>query len=265
MSAAGLVETRRDGDVAIVAINRPDVLNALSGETVSALIAAITEATTGDDAARCLVFTGNGRAFCSGNDLAASASIRANGRNRADGMLQRLYHPLLRLLRDCPVPTVAAVNGPAVGAGMSLALMGDLVTMSADAYLLQAFARIGLVPDTGSSWILPRLVGPARARELAMLGERLPAARALEWGLVNRVFDAPSFMDGTLEIARRLAAGPTRALVRSRRMFWASGDNGFEQQLDLEDAMQFEAGKDSEFREGVTAFMEKRAPRFSGL
>ena len=168
--------------------------------------------------------------------------------------LETLFHPFIRRLRDLPYPVVTAVNGPAAGAGMSLALMGDLVLCARSAYFLQAFRRIGLVPDCGSTWLLPRLVGRARAIELSLLGERLPAETALAWGLVNRVFDDEALMGETLRLAHELANGPTVALGLIRRLYWESPQNSFEQQLDLECRSQRLAGAYGGFsrrREGI--------------
>ena len=172
--------------------------------------------------------------------------------------------PFIRRLRDLPYPIVTAVNGPAAGAGMSLALLGDLILCARSAYFLQAFRRIGLVPDCGSTWLLPRLVGRARAIELSLLGERLPAETALAWGLVNRVFDDEALMGEAMRLARELAAGPTVALGMIRRLYWESQQNSFEQQLDLECRSQRLAGASDDFREGVKAFLEKRPANFAG-
>jgi 2-(1,2-epoxy-1,2-dihydrophenyl)acetyl-CoA isomerase len=178
--------------------------------------------------------------------------------------LETVFHPLIRRLRDLPFPLITAVNGPAAGAGMSIALMGDLVLCARSAYFLQAFRRIGLVPDCGSTWLLPRLVGRARAIELSLLGERLPAETALSWGLVNRVFDDEALMTETRQLAHDLANGPTLALGLIRRLYWESPENTYEQQLDLECRMQHLAGASQDFHEGVTAFLEKRSAKFVG-
>lgn len=255
--------TELDNGVAVIRINRPEVLNALNPGAVDALGRALVQAVA--DGARCIVLTGEGRAFCSGADLSAGDDGNKAAANRADSVLQKNYHPLLRLLRDCPVPLVAAVNGPAVGAGMSIALMGDIITAAKGAYFLQAFARIGLVPDCGSSWLLPRLVGSARARELSLLADKLPAETALDWGLVNRIFEPDALMDETMTIARRLADGPVNGLAGIRKLYWESDGNSFEEQLNLEDEIQFGASLGPEFAEGVAAFTEKRAPDFRGI
>ncbi|MGH7838703.1 MAG: enoyl-CoA hydratase-related protein, partial [Candidatus Binataceae bacterium] len=179
-------------------------------------------------------------------------------------LLETLFHPFLRRLRELPLPIVTAVNGAAAGVGMSFALMGDLVLCARSAYFLQAFRRIGLVPDGGSTWLLPRLIGKARAIELSLLGEKLPAERALEWGLVNRVFDDAELMAQAGELARDLANGPTLALGLIRRLYWHSADNSYEEQLNLEAQSQRIAGRSGDCKEGVRAFLEKRPANFRG-
>ncbi|MEC7258848.1 MAG: enoyl-CoA hydratase-related protein [Pseudomonadota bacterium] len=257
------VFTEIDDGVAVIRINRPEVLNALNPAAVAEIGNALTQAVS--DGARCIVLTGEGRAFCSGADLSGGDDGNPAVTNRADSVLQKSYHPLLRLLRDLPVPLITAVNGPAVGAGMSIALMGDIITAARGAYFLQAFARIGLVPDCGSSWLLPRLVGQARARELSLLADKLPADTALEWGLINRVFPPETLMDETLAIARRLADGPVNGLAGIRKLYWESDANSFEEQLNLEDEIQFGASLGPEFAEGVAAFAEKRPADFRAI
>jgi 2-(1,2-epoxy-1,2-dihydrophenyl)acetyl-CoA isomerase len=167
-------------------------------------------------------------------------------------------------MRDLEMPFVTAVNGAAAGIGMSFALMGDIVLAARSAFFQQAFARIGLVPDGGSTWMLPRLIGLARARELSLLAERLPAETALAWGLINRVYDDAVLLDEAIALAKRLAEGPTLALAATRRLFWASPDNAFEQQLAIEKEEQSRAGKTEDFREGIIAFLKKRPAQFKG-
>jgi len=251
-----------DGSVAILRLNHPDVLNAISTEMIKGINDALDAFAAGNERPRCLVLTGAGRAFSAG------ANLQGRGNNEvksgAGHRLETLIHPLLRRLRDLPCPLVTAVNGPAAGVGMSIALMGDLILCARSAYFLQAFRRIGLVPDGGSTWLLPRLIGRARASELSLLGERLQADTALAWGLVNRVFDDEAFMAETLRIARELADGPTLALSLMRRLYWDSPHNSYEQQLDLECRSQRLAGQSEDAREGVKAFLEKRPAKFVG-
>ena len=251
------------GSVAVLSMNDPAVLNAVSAEMLQGLSEALDALAGSATPPRCLVLTGVGRAFSTGANLQGrggkSFSPRGAGRT-----LETAFHPFMRRLRDLPYPIVTAVNGPAAGAGMSLALMGDLILGARSAYFLQAFRRIGLVPDCGSTWLLPRLIGRARAIELSLLGERLPAETALAWGLINRVFDDDQLMIETLRLASELAEGPTAALGFIRRLYWESPENSYEQQLDLECRMQKLAGGTADFREGVNAFLEKRPAKFAG-
>jgi 2-(1,2-epoxy-1,2-dihydrophenyl)acetyl-CoA isomerase len=256
-----------DDGVATLTLNHPEVLNALSPEMLSGLIAALDAIEDPAHGVRCVLLTGEGRAFCTGANLQGRGGADAAPvprTRRAGATLETQYHPVLRRLRDLACPIVAAVNGPAAGAGMSFAMMADLIVCAESAYFLQAFRRIGLVPDCGASWLLPRLVGRARALELSLLGERLPARTALEWGLVNRVVDDAGLMAAALGLARNLADGPTVALGLTRRLYLESPTHGFEDQLDLECRFQRQAGATDDFAEGVAAFLEKRPARFSG-
>jgi 2-(1,2-epoxy-1,2-dihydrophenyl)acetyl-CoA isomerase len=251
------------GSVALLSMNDPQVLNAVSAEMLTGLSEALDVLGERETPPRCLVLTGVGRAFSTGANLQGRGD---NGlvRRGAGRTLETVFHPFIRRLRDLPYPIVTAVNGPAAGAGMSLALMGDLILCARSAYFLQAFRRIGLVPDCGSTWLLPRLIGRARAIELSLLGERLPAETALAWGLVNRVFDDDQLMPEALRLAGDLADGPTVALGFIRRLYWESPQNSYEQQLDLECRMQRLAGATADFHEGVNAFLEKRPAKFAG-
>src|SRR5271163_1851602 len=249
-----------DGPVGLIKLNHPEVMNAVSPEMVSGLMKALDEVERRRDEVRCVIMTGEGRGFCAGANLQPASGERAD----AGTLLETVFHPFLRRLRELAVPVITAVNGAAAGVGMSFALMGDLVLCARSAYFLQAFRRIGLVPDGGSTWLLPRLIGKARAIELSLLGERLPAAKALEWGLVNRVFDDADLMGKALELARDLAQGPTVALSLIRRLYWESADHTYEEQLNLERQMQRKAGSSADFQEGVRAFLEKRPARFKG-
>jgi 2-(1,2-epoxy-1,2-dihydrophenyl)acetyl-CoA isomerase len=248
------------GQVAVLRFNNPELLNAVDGRMLEELAVVLRELGGGGVGTRCLLLTGEGRAFCSGADV---SGVRAAGGSVGE-RLRALYHPILVALRDLEMPFVTAVNGPAAGVGMSFAIMGDIVCASRNAYFLQAFVRIGLVPDGGATFLLPRRIGWGRAVELSMLGERLPAEKALEWGLVNRLFDDPAaLLAGALEIAETLARGP-RSLALIRRAYWETWRNGYEQQLDLEARLQNEATRTADFAEGVGAFLEKRPARFTG-
>ena len=250
------------GPVAVLTMNHPEVMNAASAGMIEGLRDALAFIESSGEF-RAVILTGEGRGFCSGANL-ADASRRHEGPRDAGRMLEEAYHPFLRTIRDLKMPFLTAVNGAAAGVGMSIALMGDLVLAARSAYFLQAFMRIGLVPDGGSTWLLPRLVGSARARELSMLAEKLPAETALSWGLINRVVDDPQLIPEALAMAERLANGPTLALAATRRLYWASPHNSFEQQLDLERQSQKAAGSTEDFVEGVTAFLQKRPAQFKG-
>jgi 2-(1,2-epoxy-1,2-dihydrophenyl)acetyl-CoA isomerase len=250
-----------EGSVGIIKLNHPEVMNAVSPEMVGGLMKALDEVARHRDEVRCVIITGEGRGFCAGANLQPSPGERGD----AGSLLETVFHPFLRRLRELPVPLITAVNGAAAGVGMSFALMGDLVLCAQSAYFLQAFRRIGLVPDGGSTWLLPRLIGKARAIELSLLGERLPAAKALEWGLVNRVFADDQLMKNALEMGRELATGPTIALGLIRQLYWESPDNTYEEQLNLERQMQRKAGATADFKEGVRAFLQKRPANFKGV
>jgi 2-(1,2-epoxy-1,2-dihydrophenyl)acetyl-CoA isomerase len=250
------------GNVATIRLNHPEVLNALSMDMIGGINQALDAVLEATPAVRCLVVTGAGRSFSSGANLQGRND--PSKRLDAGSTLETAFHPMLRRFRDLQIPLITAVNGPAAGAGMSLALMGDLILCARSTYFLQAFRRIGLVPDCGSTWLLPRLIGRARALELSLLGERLPAETALAWGLVNRVFDDEELMPEALRLAQQLADGPSVALGFIRQLYWESTDNSFEEQIDLECRMQRAAGATADFKEGVSAFLEKRPAKFQG-
>ncbi len=252
-----------EGPVGILTLDQPEVLNAVSAEMLGGLMKALDQVEDPRNGVRCLLMTGAGRGFCAGANLQPRSGGPGVSRD-AGAVLETLYHPFLRRLRELPVPFVTAVNGAAAGVGMSFALMGDLVLCARSAYFLQAFRRIGLIPDGGSTWILPRLIGKARAMELSLLGEKLPAEKALEWGLINRVFDDADLIGKAKELARDLANGPTVSLSLIRRLYWESADNTYEEQLNLERQMQRKAGNSADSQEGVRAFLEKRPAKFRG-
>jgi 2-(1,2-epoxy-1,2-dihydrophenyl)acetyl-CoA isomerase len=252
-----------DGPVGVLTLNHPEVMNAVSPEMLGGLMKAMDAVEDPKNGLRCLVMTGEGRGFCTGANLQGRAD-NSGGRLDAGSALETMYHPFLRRLRNLAMPFITSVNGPAAGVGMSFALMGDLVLCARSAYFLQAFRRIGLVPDGGSTWILPRLVGKARAMELSLLGEKLPAETALEWGLVNRVYNDEELAGETKKLAHDLANGPTVALGMIRKLYWESTDNTYEEQLNLERQFQRTAGDSADFKEGVMAFLQKRPAAFKG-
>lgn len=245
-----------DQGVATLTLNRPQVMNALS----SRMRAEITEAVqTLPDDVRCLVMTGAGRGFCSGQDLtdrAAAADL--------EGTLRDEYEPMLRAIRACRVPVIAAVNGVAAGAGANLALAADVVIAAESATFIQAFARIGLVPDAGGTFIIPRAVGAARAMGMMLFAEPVSARQAADWGLIWETLPDDGFADGVGSRARRLAQGPTGAYRAIREAVDVSFGNTLEAQLAVEARLQGQAGRSRDFVEGVTAFLEKRPARFTG-
>jgi 2-(1,2-epoxy-1,2-dihydrophenyl)acetyl-CoA isomerase len=252
-----------NGPVAILTLDHPEVMNAVSTDMLGGLGEALDTIDDRRSDVRCLVITGSGRAFCAGANLQGRDNQKP-GRSNAGAVLETGYHPFLRRLRNLHCPIVTSVNGVAAGAGMSFALMGDMILCARSAYFLQAFRRIGLVPDCGSTWLLPRLIGKARAVELSLMGEKLAAEKALEWGLVNRVHDDAVLMEETMKLAHELANGPTVALSLIRKLYWDSPENSFEEQLNLEYQSQRIAGAAEDFKEGVSAFLEKRPAKFKG-
>jgi 2-(1,2-epoxy-1,2-dihydrophenyl)acetyl-CoA isomerase len=259
------VSVHHDGGAATVALNRPDALNAWNAQLGADLLAALTQAAE-DDAVRSVVITGAGRAFSSGADLKdiSGGDTAADGRPDVYKTLTERYHPIMQAIREMPKPVVASVNGPAVGIGCSLALCCDLILAAESAYFLLAFVNIGLVPDGGSSLFVPTRVGMARATELSMLGERLPASRALEWGLINRVVADGQLGEETAALAARLADGPTRSYAGTKRQLnnWLYAR--MDEQLELEARVQQEMASSDDFLEGAMAFVQKRPARFGG-
>jgi 2-(1,2-epoxy-1,2-dihydrophenyl)acetyl-CoA isomerase len=257
------VKVEMDGDVAVLTMSDPATMNAAGVDMAEDLTAAMKSVTEGDAPARAIVLTGEGRGFCSGANLTAVGSRAANAPRDTGDALKTIYNPLVRFIRDLPFPLVTAVNGAAAGIGCSFALLGDIIVAGESAYFLQAFRRIGLVPDGGSTYLLPRMIGKARAMEMAMLGERLPAAKALEWGLINRCVPDAELMPTALGLAHELAKGP-KSLSLIRKAIWASLDAEFADQLEHERHAQAEAGRSEDFAEGVAAFLQKRPAVFKG-
>ena len=250
--------------VAIIALNRPDALNALSLQLTKDLGAAIRLAIS--ENARAVVLTATGRAFCSGGDLREMQAMwQREGRIEAflEEPLKEL-HDVILLIRETPIPFIAAVNGICAGAGANFALACDIVFAADNASFNEAFVRIGLSPDCGGSFFLPRAVGEKRAAEIFMTGETLSAEKAFAIGMINRVVQAENLMEESMKIAQKLALAPTGSIGRIKQMLNKSFSNDLSAQLDLEHQMQIESGKSNDFKEGVTAFFEKRQPNFTG-
>jgi 2-(1,2-epoxy-1,2-dihydrophenyl)acetyl-CoA isomerase len=257
-----LLESLEAG-VLTLTLNRPERYNALNVPLQEALALAIRRAAADDDC-RVVMLTGAGKGFCAGADLTDRSITPGEARPDLGESLDRRYNPLIRAMRSLPKPIVCAVNGAAAGAGANLALACDIVLAAKSAKFLQAFARIGLVPDAGGTWILPRLIGDARARALMMLADPIGAEEAAAWGLIYRAVDDDQLIGQAREIAERFAAGPTRAYGLMKRAFAASFSNSLDAQLDLERDLQREAGGTNDFVEGVRAFLEKRQANFRG-
>ncbi len=253
----------KSGGVTRLTLNRPDKLNAFTLPMHSELRVAL-EAAASDAECRAIILTGAGRAFCAGQDLAEIRQPGNGGTSDAGSRLEQAYNPLIRLMTTLEKPVICAVNGIAAGAGANVALACDLVFAARSASFLQAFTRIGLVPDASGTWTLPRLVGPARARGLTMLAEPLSAEKAEAWGLIWKVVDDDKLEAEVSAVAGKLALAPTYALGLTKRAIAQSSTNTLTQQLDLERDLQRLAGDSSDAAEGIRAFLEKRAPKFTG-
>ncbi len=253
-----------DAGIARLSLNRPDKLNSFTGEMHAELRTALDQVQV-DEKIRVLVLSGNGRAFCAGQDLADPEMSTVDGKMPDIGnLVERNYKPLVLRLQNLRVPTLAAVNGIAAGAGASVALACDLVVATKSASFLQAFSKIGLLPDTGGTWFLPQRVGMARAMGLALLADKLTAAKAAEWGLIWECVEDADFAARIDALAVQLANLPTKALVRTRQAMHAAPGHTLEQQLSMEGGFMRELGWSADYAEGVNAFMEKRAPKFTG-
>jgi len=249
--------------VATLTLNRPDKLNSFTSEMHAELRDALA-VIRADASVRCLLLTGAGRGFCAGQDLSDRAVAPGSEAPDLGRSLESNYNPLVRALRDLPMPVVCAVNGVAAGAGANLAFACDIVLAARSASFIQAFCRIGLVPDSGGTWILPRLVGTARAMALAMLGDKVGAEQAEAWGMIWKAVDDAALMGEATKLARHLATQPTRGLALIKKAIRDSATNTLDQQLDLERDLQREAGRTHDYQEGVAAFVAKRAPNFEG-
>jgi len=257
------VELKIADRIAWVILNRPDALNAWTSQLGEEMLTALNHAAADPDV-RAIVFTGAGRAFSSGADLKAGGEFTEHGAPDVLGRLRAVYNPLILRLRTVEKPVIAAVNGPAVGIGCSLALACDLIVAAESAYFLLAFVNIGLGLDGGASMTLPARVGHARAFEIAYLGERIRAGQAADWGLINRVVADAELQGAVTELAVRLAAGPPGSYASIKRTINHHSYAGFDELLDLEAVTQQERAESSDFMEGVLAFMQKRSPEFTG-
>lgn len=249
--------------VAKLVLNRPDKLNSFN-QQMHAEIRQCMKQVASDPAIRCLLITGSGRGFCAGQDLTDRDVSADTAMPDLGDSVERNYNPLIRSIKKLEKPVICAVNGVAAGAGSSLALACDIVYAARSASFIQSFGKIGLIPDSGGSWTLPRLVGHARAMGMAMLAEKIPAQQAEAWGMIWKCVDDDALMDEAMQQAKFLATQPTRGLGYIKRVLQASLANTLDEQLDLERDMMRIAGRTQDYREGVNAFMNKREPKFTG-
>jgi 2-(1,2-epoxy-1,2-dihydrophenyl)acetyl-CoA isomerase len=251
-----------DQGVATITLSRPDVLNSFNRRMAQEVQAAL-RAVAGDATVRAVLLTGSGRGFCAGQDLAEATGGDLAAIDLGD-IVKASYAPMVLAVRNLEKPVVCAVNGVAAGAGANLALACDIVVAAEDASFIQSFSKIGLIPDTAGTFFLPRLVGPARATALMFLGEKVPAKKAHEWGMIHDVVPGTVLLDTATALARQLAAMPTRALALTKKLLNASMANDLDAQVKLEEEMQREAGRTADYVEGVRAFLEKRKPVYTG-
>jgi len=251
------------GGVARLTLNRPDRLNSFNVQMHTEVRDALSQL-KGDTEARVLVLTGAGRGFCAGQDLGDRAVAPGGQGVDLGDSIENYYKPLVLALRNLPMPVIGAINGVAAGAGANIALACDLVIAAKSASFVQAFSKLGLVPDSGGTWFLPRLLGNARAMGLALLGDKLPAEQAAQWGLIWRCVEDAELKTTVDQLATQLAAAPTRGLARTKQAIYESWSHSLEQQLDQERDFQRELGRSQDYAEGVAAFTEKRTPKFTG-
>lgn len=256
-----LVEIEQLGLVGIVRLNHPGTLNAISTTMIEEIMTAVERVAK---TSRALVVSSRGRAFSSGANLADVAAIEDLPTLDAGAFLESHGNPMMRQLSSLDIPWIASVRGAAAGIGCSLALSADMIVAGETAYFMQAFAKVGLVPDGGATWLLARSAGRVRAMEMALLGERIPAAKALEWGMINRLVPDDAVEATALGLAQTLAAGPTVAFALTRKLAWSAVADDWEAALAAERVAQTNAGRTNDLREGVAAFIQKRTPHFTG-
>lgn len=260
-----LIKLEFTDKIAVLTLNNPDALNAVSLNMIMEITEAMERIEDPQNGIRCLLMTGAGRAFSAGghlNDPTRKPTV--TGKKDVGQVLEKWFTPLFLRFSELSMPFITAVNGVAAGIGMSFALAGDLILAARSTYFLQAFRRIGVIPDGGSTYILPRLIGKARTMELMLLAERLPAEKALEWGMINRIYDDGQLMPQAMLLAKDLACGPTLALGLMRKACWQGLNNSYIEQLRLERKYQIMAVESEDNQEGLTAFKEKRTPKFKG-
>lgn len=251
---------KQEGNCGVITLNRPSVFNSFNREMALAMQDVLKECEASQEV-RCVVITGEGKAFCAGQDLGEVTSDHPPG---FQTILDEHYNPIVRSIRTMNKPVIAAVNGVAAGAGANIALCCDFVVMSSQASFIQAFSKIGLVPDSGGTWILPRLIGWQRAAAVMMTGDKIDASQSLSWGLCYRVFEPDEFLDGWQKLAQQMSAMPTVSLAYTKKLLNLSASQDFTSQLQSETEYQIKSGATADYNEGVKAFMEKRKPIFHG-
>lgn len=258
-----MILSNLENGVLTISLNRPDKLNSFNFEMGNQMKEALMEAESNEEV-RCVLLTGAGRAFCAGQDLAEATEVSNDPDRDLSEIVHHTYLPIITGIRELEKPVICAVNGTAAGAGANIALACDIVIASEEAKFIQSFSQIGLIPDSGGTYILPRLIGLARATALTFLGEKIPAQEAVEMGMIWKSYPADSFMDEAEAIAAKLAKMPTRGFGLTKRGFNAGFSNDLESQMKLEAKLQAEAGETHDYNEGVQAFLEKRKPEFKG-